>query len=46
MASLPPLDIKANGLTPNRRYGAVLEAPLSKWGWACSLRLFLQAMFL
>jgi hypothetical protein len=32
MASLPPLDIKANGLTPNRRYGGIQEAPSSKWG--------------
>jgi hypothetical protein len=29
----PPLDIKANALTPNRRYGAIQEAPWSKWGW-------------
>jgi hypothetical protein len=32
-SNLPPLDIKANALTPNRRYGAIREAPWSKWGW-------------
>ena len=39
MASLPQLDIKANGLTPNRRYGAIQEAPWSKWGWGLLVAL-------
>jgi hypothetical protein len=32
-SNLPQIDIKANTLTPNRRYGAIQEAPWSKWEW-------------
>jgi hypothetical protein len=40
-SNLPPLDIKANTLTPNRRYGAIQEAPWSKWGWGLFVPLVL-----
>jgi hypothetical protein len=32
-SNLPPLDIKADSLTPNSQYGAIQETPWSKWGW-------------
>jgi hypothetical protein len=42
MASNPsPLNIKANALTPNRRYGAIQNAPWFRWGWG----LFIPLVF-
>jgi hypothetical protein len=40
-SNLSPLNIKANALTPNRRYGAIQNAPWSKWGWG----LFISLVF-
>jgi hypothetical protein len=38
-SNLSPLNIKANALTPDRRYGAIQEAPWSKWGWGLLVAL-------